>query len=219
MRFAVAINSTASNARSRKERSVRSIVTTNARLNGAGMLPSQLRGSRHGMRTEAQASSDWFSQAIEAGTAASLISALMLALAGQRDAGSAVAALNAPGHWLFGRESLRADRPSWRHTLSGLLIHHGSSLFWGLLYSRVLHRQQRHHSSGACMAAGLAGSTCCALGITALAAWVDLRLVPKRLTPGFEHRLSNRSLVLVYAAFAVGLAVGAMRAHSGNKKH
>jgi hypothetical protein len=39
---------------------------------------------------------------------------------------------------------------------------------------------------------------------------VDFQLTPERLTPGFEHRLSHRSLAAVYGAFAVGLAVGAL---------
>jgi hypothetical protein len=51
-----------------------------------------------------------------------------------------------------------------------------------------------------------------ACAISAVAAVVDLKLVPKRLTPGFEARLSNRSLALVYAGFATGLALGGMLA-------
>lgn len=47
-----------------------------------------------------------------------------------------------------------------------------------------------------------------AIGITALAAVTDFKLVPERLTPGFEHRLSTPSLVLTYALFAAGLALG-----------
>jgi hypothetical protein len=36
--------------------------------------------------------------------------------------------------------------------------------------------------------------------------------VPERLTPGFERRLSNRSLVMVYAAFGAGLALAGLAA-------
>ena len=43
--------------------------------------------------------------------------------------------------------------------------------------------------------------------VTATAAYtVDLHVSPKRLRPGFENRLSNRSLFLVYGTFALGLA-------------
>ena len=130
-----------------------------------------------------------------AGTVASLLSAGMLALRGRREVRSASAPLNAPSHWLFGRSALHSDHLSLRHTLSGMLIHHGSSIFWALIYSRLLHRQRVQPTLGALL-------------VAALAAWVDLMLVPERLTPGFERRLTHKSLVLVYAAFAFGLSLG-----------
>ena len=43
--------------------------------------------------------------------------------------------------------------------------------------------------------------------MTSLAAVIDLRAVPERLTPGFERRLSSGSLALVYLAFGAGLAL------------
>lgn len=47
---------------------------------------------------------------------------------------------------------------------------------------------------------------------SALACFVDYRLTPQRLTPGFEHRLSSRAMFAVYACFALGLAIGSMAA-------
>ena len=46
------------------------------------------------------------------------------------------------------------------------------------------------------------------LALSALAAWVDLAVVPPALSPGFERRLSRGSLCLVYLGFAAGLALG-----------
>ena len=46
--------------------------------------------------------------------------------------------------------------------------------------------------------------------ITTAAYAVDFHFTPQRLTPGFEHRLSNRSLLTVYGAFALGLAATAL---------
>jgi hypothetical protein len=43
--------------------------------------------------------------------------------------------------------------------------------------------------------------------VATLAATVDYTITPKRLTPGFEARLPVPSLVAVYAAFAIGLAL------------
>jgi hypothetical protein len=38
----------------------------------------------------------------------------------------------------------------------------------------------------------------------------DYKVVPERLTPGFELRLSNKSLGVVYGALAAGLVVGGL---------
>ncbi|HSV79850.1 MAG TPA: hypothetical protein VLK85_11705 [Ramlibacter sp.] len=45
------------------------------------------------------------------------------------------------------------------------------------------------------------------MGASAVACFVDYRLTPKRLTPGFEHRLGKPELANVYACFALGLLV------------
>lgn len=86
-------------------------------------------------------------EAAVAGALASALSAGVLMLRGRRDAGSALAPVNAPSHWLFGKRALRADGPSWRHTFCGLLIHHGSSVMWAWLFSRSL--RQAHRSGHA----------------------------------------------------------------------
>lgn len=43
----------------------------------------------------------------------------------------------------------------------------------------------------------------------ALAYLTDYHVVPRRLTPGVEKRLTGRSLFLVFGALAVGLSAGA----------
>lgn len=40
-----------------------------------------------------------------------------------------------------------------------------------------------------------------------MACWVDYKLTPRRLQPGFEQRLSTPSMVAVYGSFALGLAL------------
>ena len=141
--------------------------------------------------------------ATASGSAASLFSIATLALLGRRDSGSAWAPLNAPSHWLFGRRALRQDAPSLRYSATGIVTHHLSAIFWGLCYEALLRRGRRR-------APGLAHQLGDAALVTAGAAVVDLLLVPERLTPGFEHRLSGRSLTCVYGAFAVGLATGSV---------
>ncbi|MGV3570839.1 MAG: hypothetical protein ACO1PB_09580 [Ramlibacter sp.] len=147
---------------------------------------------------------DWnrkLGEGLLSGTLAGLFSAAVLLAAGKRENGSAVAPVNAESHWLWGDESLREDRPTLRHTLTGILTHQGSTVFWATLYALVRGRKAVRSVPEA-LIGGIATS--------AAAAVIDYTLVPKRLTPGFEHRLSKGSMVGVFAAIAAGVALGAV---------
>jgi hypothetical protein len=143
-----------------------------------------------------------FRRGLVGGATSSLLSTVALALLGRREAGSAYAPTNAVSHWIWGDEALRADAPSMRHTVPGYLIHHGSATFWSVLFERVcgplLDRRQPATTLGVATAA------------SAVACFVDYRLTPRRLQPGFEQHLSRPALAVVYGAFGVGLALGAM---------
>jgi hypothetical protein len=135
------------------------------------------------------------------GSLASIFSAAYLALAGQRR-GEPAAPLNAVSHWFFGNRALRKDEPSRLYTATGYLTHHGASIFWGVLHAKAWGarpeaKQPLPAIAGAVAAAGVAS-------------FVDYQLTPKRLTPGFEHRLGEPEMVNVYACFAIGLAIGSM---------
>ena len=140
-----------------------------------------------------------------AGATASVVSTLALALAGRRETGSAAAPTNAISHWLWRGEAFAVDRPTLRHTAVGYAIHHLSSTFWAVLYA-WLHGNRREAQT---VPKAVAGATVAA----ALACLVDYKATPKRLTPGFEHRLSTGAMALVYGAFAVGLAAGCLAAN------
>jgi hypothetical protein len=133
------------------------------------------------------------------GGAAGMLSAFVLAWRGRVEIGSAAAPVNAPSHWVWGRPALRRDDVTARHTLLGELVHQASSFFWGVFYELL--QAWRREANGTTRLADAAA-------VTVLAAVVDLRVVPERLTPGFERRLSRRSVAIVYASFAVGLALG-----------
>ena len=137
-----------------------------------------------------------------AGSLAGVLSTAVLAVAGVRQAGSAVAPTNAISHWFWGEESLHAQRPSLRHTLTGYVTHHVASVFWAALYSRVYGQRESARKLPQALAGGLATS--------ALACFVDYQLTPKRLTPGFEHRLSTGAMVAVYGALTAGFALGSV---------
>lgn len=127
------------------------------------------------------------------------LSAATLMWRGRKEAGSAVAPLNAPSHWIFGDEALRSDHVTARHTLVGGATHEASAVLWGAAYEWLRTRRTRPTATNAVTDAA---------AIAALAAVVDFKLVPKRLTPGFEHRLGRKGLVWVYASLAAGLALG-----------
>lgn len=135
------------------------------------------------------------------GLLAGALSAAVLAWRGHTDAGSAVAPVNAVSHMIWPRQALLHHRPSLRHTGTGGVLHLGSSLFWSALYSWLRGRRLRPTARDALTDAA---------AVTAVAALVDLKLVPDRLTPGFERKLRPASLALVYAGFAAGLALGGL---------
>lgn len=56
----------------------------------------------------------------------------------------------------------------------------------------------------------VSGSCASAASTLALAAAVDLRCTPERLTPGFERRIKAAPLSAVYLAFGIGLAISAL---------
>lgn len=137
-----------------------------------------------------------------AGASAMLLSLPVLAYAGRRQDGSAVAPMNAVAHWLWGDASLRADDASLRHTGTGLATHLGAAVFWPTLYSRLWGHRPRAKSLGQAIAGGAATS--------AVAFAIDYGVVPKRLTPGFEHRLDRGAMLATYGSLAAGFALGAL---------
>jgi len=139
------------------------------------------------------------SRALVSGTTASALSTVALAACGARDCRSVFAPVNAVSHWLWRDAALRQQHPSLRYTLTGYVIHHAMSILWGAAYEALLYTDGAHRSRWHPYAAGL--------GVAATACLVDLKATPRRLTPGFERKLSARSLTLVYAAFGIGLAL------------
>ena len=132
------------------------------------------------------------------GTVASVLSTLTLAALGRLESGAALGPINAVSHWYWGRKAMRQDDASVKYTVPGYLTHHGASIFWAVIFERLFDRRDRRDPPSALAT----GAT-----VAALAAAVDYTITPKRLTPGYEERLSIPSLVVVYAAFGVGLAL------------
>lgn len=132
---------------------------------------------------------------------AGLLSALTVTWGARAHGARGPAGINATSHWLWGDESLHTDDLDWRHTGVGLATHQASAWFWASLYAAIRLARKRRTPVDAVTDA---------ITVTGVAIVVDLGLVPKRLTPGFEHRMTSRRLGVVYLSLLAGLAIGAM---------
>jgi hypothetical protein len=137
------------------------------------------------------------------GLLSAALSTLALAWRGRREHGSPAAPINAISHWFFPQRAFAHDDVSLRYTGSGLAVHVASSMLWAAAYAWLRGRRERPAAAAALGDAAAVG---------ALAAFVDLGLTPKRLSPGFEERMGPSGLVWVYAAFAGGLALAGVLA-------
>jgi hypothetical protein len=140
-------------------------------------------------------------EGLVSGSLASVLSTACLALGGARR-GVPAAPTNAVSHWIFGDPALRQDGASLTYTLTGYLIHHTCSVFWGVLHAKAWGARPEAKQPLAAVAGAVAAA--------GVASFVDYQLTPKRFTPGFEHRLGKPELVNVYAGFAIGLAIGSL---------
>ncbi|MES2977455.1 MAG: hypothetical protein V4731_03455 [Pseudomonadota bacterium] len=138
-------------------------------------------------------------EGLVAGSVASVLSTVALAAEGRRETGSAYAPTNAVSHWLWGDEAFLHDEADIMHTAAGYAIHHATSVFWATLYSRFHGQKPMAKAPSRVIPAAAVAS--------ALACFVDYRLTPRRLTPGFENRLSTPAMLTVYSAFGLGLAL------------
>ena len=146
-------------------------------------------------------------RALVSGAFGSILSTVALVACGKLETGSGAGAVNGPSEWIWGRRAAHRRDASARHTVLGYLIHHFASCGWAAMYERWVGTRRRTAAAGEVLAKAAATA--------ALAAVVDYRVAPKRLRPGFEVQLSKPSLVLVYAAFAAGLAIASIRRTPG----
>jgi hypothetical protein len=148
--------------------------------------------------------SQWIARSLSRGSLAGLVTTAAVALAGRREARSAVAPINATSHVLWGDEAGTTDAVDLKHTVPGLLINTGAGIFWALVHELLLARSDPRDRATAAAAGAAVG---------ALAYAVDYHLIPRRLTPGWELRLPLRGVALGFVALGASLAVaGLLRA-------
>jgi hypothetical protein len=143
-----------------------------------------------------------FAEALGSGSVASVATTLVLAICGACERAGAPAPLNGPSQWIWGRHAAYRRGFSARYTVAGYVIHHAMSILWATLFEKFRRRTDARKTVVLADAAVTA----------ALACAIDFRVVPDRLSPGFQKQLSRTSLLLVYTAFSLSLAATALAA-------
>jgi hypothetical protein len=120
-------------------------------------------------------------------------SAVVTALA-KAENNHAAAGLNAVSHILWGDEAAKANDWDVQHTVVGGALNASAMAAWSVVHEAL---PRAHTWWGAALKGAL---------LSAAAYAVDYHVVPKRLTPGFERRLSPTAMVVTYAALAAAFA-------------
>ncbi|HET9694709.1 MAG TPA: hypothetical protein VFP48_09995 [Steroidobacteraceae bacterium] len=152
------------------------------------------------MRHAVAVDKDWGealrSAAVSGAVAAGTVSAAV-ALAGARDSGSAIAPLNATSHIAWGESAGAVESIDAKHTLVGMALNAGACVFWATFYEKWFGRAAERGEVGTALLGGAA--------VAAAAYVTDYHVVPQRLTPGWEARISRRSLAVAYTVLALTL--------------
>ena len=146
--------------------------------------------------------------AISGGFAAMAVNAATAAV-GRAETGHALAPINAVSHVLWGDRAAEMDAASMKYTFNGLAINSGATVFWATIYEKFFGEAADRRDLPLALLGGGA--------VAGMAYVVDYHLVPERLTPGYDKRLSGKSMTVLYGVLALGLTVGAFlrkqRAH------
>ncbi|HEX2882843.1 MAG TPA: hypothetical protein VHO25_25160 [Polyangiaceae bacterium] len=135
---------------------------------------------------------------LKTGSIASLATTAAAGLAGQLENKSLAAPLNATSHIVWGDEAAGYDRFDLRHTAVGTLLNLGAMYMWAGVQEMLFPKTSTWRGAAAVGA-----------GVAALAYATDYYLLPKRLTPGFEKRVSPRAVFAIFTVLAAALALGA----------
>jgi hypothetical protein len=144
-------------------------------------------------------------RSVARGALAGAATAAVVAWRGVREASGAAAPINATSHGLWGDEAGAVDGVDAKHTATGLLLNVGAGVFWAFVQELSLARlRPRSRTAAAATGAAVAG----------LAYVVDYHLLPRRLSPGWELRVSQRSVGYGFVALGATLALAALLAGS-----
>jgi hypothetical protein len=134
-----------------------------------------------------------FRDSLLSGNVAGIFSTAAATLCGRVENRKAAPPVNAISHILWGGHPARHASRTHPNAVIGFVIHQIASIFWAFFYEAFFGK------SADPKVAFLGGAA-----IASVAYVTDYHIVHRRLRPGFEICLSNRSLFLVYAALGAG---------------
>jgi len=110
--------------------------------------------------------------------------------------------INAVSHILFGDDdAMGAKGVDAKHTLTGSVLNAASVTMWAGLHELLFGKFARKGPAQAVLSGAV---------VSGIAYAVDYHVVPKRLTPGFEKKVSKGGLFTTYAVLALSFAAGAL---------
>ena len=133
-----------------------------------------------------------------------------VSLAGYLEDSNAAAPLNAVSHIPFGEESFDEDEATLKYTATGTVINVAAVASWAAVYELMFGRAARRGNTWAGILGGPA--------VAGLAYVTDYYVVPRRLTPGFERRLSGPSMFGIYALLGATLPLASLMAQSKDER-
>jgi len=148
---------------------------------------------------------EWAQDSLSTGAVATVATTMAAAACGQIEDGHIIAPINAVSHILWGDEAAAQEEASYQYTLPGLALNAIAVTGWAGVHELLFGKAAAQGRTGEVLLGGAI--------VSAIAFVTDYRVVPDRLTPGFEKRLSNGSLLGIYGALALALSVGSLMRH------
>lgn len=146
--------------------------------------------------------SQFLEDSLVTGSLAAVATTAAIAACGRVENRNALAPINAISHIAWGDRAAKEQQASWTYTATGLGLNAAAVGSWAVFYEALVGRRVNAGDVKACLLGGAL--------VSAIAYVVDYYVVPRRLTPGFEKRLSNNSLFAIYATLAVSLGLGGL---------
>lgn len=147
-------------------------------------------------------SANLLSDTLQSGAIASVTTGLTIAACGQAEINNPIAPLNAVSHIAWGEEAATKDAPSAQFTLTGVALNSLAVGSWAGVHELLFGEAVDRGDVGTALLGGAV--------VAGLAYVTDYYLVPNRFTPGFEKRLSGKSLLGIYSVLALSLGLGRM---------